>query len=361
MIVSYDDTIMDKAAAAPNRVKFHRQTRGWSQAELASRAKVSRAAVSAIEVGRLVPSVSAALAIATAFGCTVEDLFGRAAEDANPVWASPPSLPASRYWMARVGGRLTAYPAEMAPAGNLPHDGVYRQGAFVHYDPPDPDATLVVASCDPAAGLLASVVARSSGIRLLVIPRSSGEALALLARGAVHAAGVHYATREDPDGNSRAVREAIGPGYRLLRVAGWEEGLAVGNGSTAANAAAAVRGGGRWVGREPGSAAHRCQVELLGSRRPPTRLARDHRGVAEAVRAGWADFGVCHQLAAVEAGVRFLGVREEGFDLCFPLNSQGDRRIDALIRSVRSAAYRRTLGDVPGCETSETGELQSAT
>ena len=38
--------------------------------------------------------------------------------------------------------------------------------------------------------------------------------------------------------------------------------------------------------------------------------------MAEAVRCGWADVGVCHRLACEEAGLRFLGVRREPFDLC---------------------------------------------
>jgi molybdate-binding protein/DNA-binding XRE family transcriptional regulator len=348
---------METAPQTANRVKQHRQVRGWSQAELASRAGVSRAAVSAVEIGRLVPSVAAALGLAAAFGCTVEDLFGRPSGDTAPVWAWPPLQSPCRYWLARVGGRLTAYPVEPAPAG-VPHDGVFRDGAFVPAGPADPDATLVVAACDPAAGLLAAEIARSCGFRLLVVSRPGREALALLGRGAVHAAGVHFSTPDDPDANSRVVREALGAGHRLLRVARWEEGLALGNGVTATTLTGAVQAGRRWVGREPGSAARRCQDELLGSRPSPRRVARDHRGVAEAVRAGWADLGVCHRLVAEEAGVRFLGVRVEGFDLCYPAGGEGDRRIDALVRVVRSAAYRRLLGDVPGYDTSEAGDVR---
>jgi molybdate-binding protein/DNA-binding XRE family transcriptional regulator len=350
---------MDTAPLSSNRVKQHRQARGWSQAELADRAGVSRAAVSAVEVGRLVPSVAAALGLAAAFGCTVEDLFSLPAADTGPVWAWPPPSSPCRYWLARVGGRLTAYPVEPTPAGAVPHDGVFRGGAFVPADADcEPDATLVVASCDPAAGLLAAEIAKSSGVRLLVLPRSSREALSLLRQGAVHAAGVHFATPDEPDGNEKAVRDAMEPGHRLLRVARWQEGLALGHGQKAATVTGAVRGGGRWVGREPGSAARRCQDEVLGDRPPPRRVARDHRGVAEAVRAGWADLGVCHRLAAEEAGVRFLGVRVEGYDLCYPAGGEGDHRLDALVRVVRSAAYRRLLGDVPGCDTSEAGDVR---
>ncbi len=59
-----------------NHVRAFRLERGWSQAELAQRSGISRTAVSAIEIQRLTPSVSAALALAAALECRVEDLFG---------------------------------------------------------------------------------------------------------------------------------------------------------------------------------------------------------------------------------------------------------------------------------------------
>ena len=68
---------------------------------MAERAGISRAAVSAIEVNRLVPSVTAALALAKALGCAVEDLFSfDPYEQAQPEWAWPPTRTPSRYWRA---------------------------------------------------------------------------------------------------------------------------------------------------------------------------------------------------------------------------------------------------------------------
>src|SRR5262245_15548012 len=130
MIVSYYDTIM-ATAFTPNRVKVFRHRHGWSQAELARRAGISRAAVSAIEIDRLVPSVAAALSLAAAFGCTVEDLFGLAPHgQAEPEWAWPPASAPCRYWLAQVGGRVLRYPVEATPAGVVAHDGLFRDGSF---------------------------------------------------------------------------------------------------------------------------------------------------------------------------------------------------------------------------------------
>src|ERR1019366_29698 len=170
-----------------NRVKRFRQQRGWSQEELAQRAGISRAAVSAIEVQRLVPSVAAAIALATTLDCRVEDLFGVASsETAEKCWACLPNYEPCRFWHAEVGGRQVVYPVEASLAGVLPHDGIFQNGRWNLSGDALPEETLVMASCDPVTGLLANEFARSSGFRLLVLQRSSTEALDLLGRGFVH-------------------------------------------------------------------------------------------------------------------------------------------------------------------------------
>jgi putative transcriptional regulator len=60
--------IMTSLLIDANRVKEARQMRGWSQGQLADKADISRIAVNAIEIQRLVPSVAAAMAPAKAFG-----------------------------------------------------------------------------------------------------------------------------------------------------------------------------------------------------------------------------------------------------------------------------------------------------
>ncbi len=112
-----------------------------------------------------------------------------------------------------------------------------------------------------------------------------------------------------------------------------------------------------WIGREPGSGARRCLDQLLQDRPPPRRMARNHRAVAEAVQSGWADAGVCLQLTSVEAGLDFLPVQEEAYDLCFPTALRHDARLKALITVLQSPQYRQLLADLPGYSSAETGEL----
>ena len=344
---------------SPNRVRQFRQRLGWSQARLAAAAGVSRAAVSAIEICRLVPSVAAALALARVLDCTVEDLFGNGEnEPAAETWAWAPKDPC-RFWRARVGHRVLRFPVEATVAGLLPHDGVFQDGVAEIVRDCCPEKTLVLASCDPAAGLLASEYEGASGFRLLPVHRSSRASLELLGQGVVHAAGIHLATTDDDAANARAARTMLGDGFALLRFASWDEGLAVQPGLSARSVNALVRGKLRWIGREAGAGARQCQDEILGQRPAPRRLARDHWGVAEAVRCGWADVGVCLRLVSEQAGLSFLHVRDEAYDLCFPESFSADVRLKKLLELLRSPSLRRLFAALPGYELSRTLESRS--
>jgi molybdate-binding protein/transcriptional regulator with XRE-family HTH domain len=349
-----------------NEVRALRTRLGWSQDELARRSGVSRAGISAIEIGRLVPSTAAALALAAAMGCTVEALFRLPPlEPANWAWGAP-ARPC-RYWRAEVAGRQQLYPVEYSPLGLLPHDGAFHDGACHDHVGIDPMRTLVLASCDPAVGLLAAQLASSAGIRLIVVPRSSRTALQLLDQRLVHAAGVHLARSDESEGNAAAVgphlASAPEQGYQLLRVADWDEGIALAPSLRLGTIRAVVGARLRWVDREPGSGARQCLDEVLGrsTTRPASRswpLAQNHRGVADAIRGSWADAGICLRLTSEEANLSFLSVREEAYEICFPDSLAHDPRLQALCRVVRSTEYRRVLGELPGYDTSRTGELR---
>jgi len=350
---------MANAEQFENDLRDRRTLRGWSQEQLARRSGLSRAGISAIETDRLIPSAAAALALAAALECRVEDLFRlRRPESREPAWAWSPRCEPCRYWKADVGGSMKLYPAEATASGVVRHDGVYLGGSFQGEVEADPEHTLVMACCDPAVGLLAAELARAADVRLIALPRSSRTALSLIGRGLVHVAGVHLTPAEQPGGNAAIVRHELGARYSLLRVARWEEGIAFAPGLRLPSVGVAVDSNLRWVGREDGSGARQCLDAFFGNRRPPRRLASDHRGVAEAVRSGWADAGVCLRLVSEEAGLDFLPVREEIYDLCFPDRWEGDHRIQALLHVVRSPSYRRALGELPGYDSAETGKLQ---
>ena len=353
-----------------NEVRAHRIRRGWSQEELAKRSGLSRAGISAIETGRLVPSTAAALGLASALGCTVEALFrlpGTPPVDDREEWAWAPPSTDWRYWRAEVCGRRYRFPVEVSPLGLLPHDGTARAESSDESCRVDPSRTLVLACCDPAAGLLAAELARQTEVRLIVLRRTSRAGLDLLARGLVHAAGVHLARADQTDGNVGPIRQHLGEepgrreGYQVLRVADWDEGIALRPGLGLSTIKDVVAAKLRWVLRQPGSGAGQCLDELLeGSRGPSRRSPRamDHRGVAEVIRAQSADAGICLRLASEEAGLGFLSVRHEAYEICLPDSVLADGRGRALLQVVRSSAYRRLLADLPGYDAAKTGDLR---
>jgi molybdate-binding protein/DNA-binding XRE family transcriptional regulator len=350
--------MMSDPASPSNRLKDWRSRRGWTQVELARRAGISRAAVSAIEIRRLVPSVAAALKLAACLECTVEELFGTTRPAAENEWAWAPHVPASRYWQAEVAGRVLCFPCEETAAGEMAHDGVASRYGDCSGSENDPSQTLVVAGCDPAAGLLAAEYARQTGRRMIHLCRSSGRALRLLQQRKIHVAGVHLSAAGGRHGNANAVSRELGVPAALLRMAQWEEGVAFVSDQEVASLRSLLQRPLRWIGREPGSGARQCLDQVLRLRKQPTRIATDHRAVAAALRGGWADAGVCVRLVSMEAGLRFLSVRVENYDLSFLKSVESDPRIQALIRVVRSTAYRRLLGELPGYNVSETGDLE---
>jgi molybdate-binding protein/DNA-binding XRE family transcriptional regulator len=341
-----------------NRVKLLRQARGWTQDELAQAAGLSRTGVGAIEAARLVPSVAAAIGLARALGCAVEDLFGPQGTGTGAAFAWLPATYPCRYWTAEIAGQTLLFPVE--DGGSELHDGVARHAEDWPRQQDAARTTLVLATCDPAAGLLAAAYRRLSGFRLLVLSRVSREALALVERGLVHAAGIHLALASSRRGNAELLADRPADcELSLLHVARWEEGLAAQPAARLRSAQAATRSKLRWVGRLPGAGARRCQDELLGARRPPKHVAHDHRGVVEAIRSGWADVGVCLRLAAEEGRLSFLPVGKEAYDLCFRRDQAAEPRLAALIRTIRSAEYRQLLGELPGYQPqNQWGEIE---
>ncbi len=340
-----------------------RQRHGWTQADLAGRSGASRAEISAIETGRLVPSVAVALQVAAALGEPVEVVFSGAGEQTHPDWAWPPAGADPRVWQASVGGRRLLFPVEPTAAGAIPHDGRadHRTLQLLESQPAAPERTLVVAGCDPLVGLLVRELAASHGIRVLPLLRSSARALELLRRGVVHVAGVHYTDTDGHNTNADVVRTTLGSGYRLVHQLRWDAGIAVWPQRRERTPRALLRAGVRWVNREEGSAARRVFDSLLAARRRPhgyDHVVGDHRAVAATVSSGWAEAGLCVRPAAADAQLGFIPLQQEAYELCVAEAQLDDLRVRALLAVLQSSTYRQWLADVPGCDSAHTGDVR---
>jgi len=245
------------AATVGRRVRSRRRAAGLSQEELAGRAGVSRQALGALEAGRHLPRVDAALALATALGTTVEELAVGGAQD-PPVHVLGGALREGQpVRAARVADHTVCVPLPAAADGEVwaVPDAVIGGGRTTLLPGGDLDG-FVMAGCDPALGLLAALAPPRGAGRLLPVVASSAAARVALTTGRVHAAVVHDADPAHPEGADRIHR---------LALARWRTGLAAPDDAPGA-LAAALAGTGPVVQREQGAAAQTAYERALEAR-----------------------------------------------------------------------------------------------
>ena len=223
------------------RVRHLRQSRGLTQAQLAELAGVSRQLVGAVETGRHLPRVDAAVGLARALATSVEELL--AAEPpggAVGVLDDPPDGALVR--LARVGDLRVCLPTVGSGEGWAAADAVVRGGSLELFGTERP--TAVVAGCDPAIGLAAGLVEAAAGPGVLPVATSSALASTTLASGRSHAVIVH--------GPAGALPEAPVP-VRRFKVASWQVGLAAPDDLPAGWVGEALAGRVPVIQREPGA------------------------------------------------------------------------------------------------------------
>jgi putative molybdopterin biosynthesis protein len=349
-----------------NALKRHRDLLGLSQQALADRVGVSRQAIHAIEAGRQVPSTSLGLQLAYALGCTVENLFQVVPLDGLAVRlasASPaPPRPGVRVAVGAVDGRWVAHPLPLD--ASLAADGVVSAlgaGDEALVRPVGHAAELtrnvLVAGCAPLLGALSSRVgARFVDARLTWLAESSRRALDLLSAGLVHVAGLHLFDPCTGQDNVSVVREAF-PGRRMLviNLTRWRQGFVVAGGNPLGirTAADLLRPGIRMARREEGAGAHKLVGRLLAAegaedRQPEGPFASGHADVARLVRCGAADVGVAIEGVAVPAGLDFVPLAEERFDLVLPAAQADTAPVCRLLEALDDPGFRADIAHLPG-------------
>ncbi len=356
-------------------LRQRRLSRGLAQGDLCALAGLSRQTLSGLEHGRGVPSTTAALKLARALECRVEDLFSLGDEDslaADLAGALVPDLdllrgvgrgtmhspgPGARVALAQVGGRWVAHPlADDRPADALLSAPRGRRARALPLRSLESlRGSLLVLGCDPALGLLAARVAEDHPrARLTWLHAASEAALAALARGEAHLAGIHLRDERSGEYNAPFARAAL-PGCAVVGLSRWELGFVVarGNPRGVRSAHDLGRRDVRIVNREPGAGARKLLDALLRKARVRKVRgyelhARGHHAVAQAVALGAADAGIATRGAADSFGLRFLPLSEERFDLVFPAGADDDERVGRLLESLRSRGFQRELGALKG-------------
>jgi putative molybdopterin biosynthesis protein len=372
-------------------LRERRLDRGWTQERLGREAGITRQSYAAIEAGRSVPSTEVALRLARALGATVEELFPLPDESPLPLRARDPGLPhpvpfgqgGSRVRLARVSGRLTAFP--LLPGGihaEVPADGVtvdpgeggeLGPGEVLVEPLPGPRADgrpppdLVVAGCDPAFGLVAEHLRRREGVEVLWLPAGSRAALEALARGVVHVAGVHL---QDPGSgayNEPWIRRLVPFPVARIGFAEWEQALlaALGNPLGLGSVGDLVRPRLRLVNREPGSGSRALLERCLREAGVPPEgvagfgetAARGHAEVAAAISAGTADAGVAIRAVAGALGLHAIPLTREPYELVVPEALMDARPVEALVRALRTPTLRRQVEAMGGYDAAPMGRV----
>ncbi len=351
-----------------SHVREFRTRAGFTQSFLADRVGVSRQALSAIEGGRHCPSAALSLRLARALGCTVEDLFTLRGDTIHARAISPLSR-GQRVIISRIDDSTVAHALE--------EHSQAADGIVVHAGSPDTtveitlvgdrqlaEERLIVSGCAPPLGAAVERLTQMGpSVRGRWLRRDSSSSLEQLRHGAVHMAGIHLESKDNPGFHARAAAEAIpDDDMALVTLVSWRQGLVVAPGNPLALDASPslAQPGLRFAERPAGAGAQRLLTRTLASvgtdRRTTSHVVESHDAVADLIRWGAADVGVATEAAALAKGLDFVPLSEERFDLVVRADRLNDPRVGRFIDTLGTKAFKDDVGRVPGYDASASGE-----
>jgi DNA-binding XRE family transcriptional regulator len=329
-------------SSVPSRLRSLREAAGLTQGELAVRAGVSRQMVGAVEVGRHLPRVDAALALSAALGVDVQELFGSPPEAVDVVSGSIPreGVAVRLGW---VGDRMVSAPARVGADGWDVADGVMESGQVIQLADTRPG--VVVAGCEPGLETVEHLL-RQGGRGGLAVATSSAVALAALDGGRVHAAVVH-----GPDGGlSRPPA-----GVARFHLTAWRVGLSIPSGIDSSWWSHLLAGEVQVVQREEGAAVQQTFERAVGG--PTVVTGPRVTGHVMAARHGAAAGlpAVTIEPAARSAGTGFHPLDRHVAELWVDDRWLADRGVEDLLDLIGSSGFRRRLESVGGYELGDIG------
>lgn len=375
-----------------NRLKVLRTQRGFSQAELAGRAGITRQAVSSIESNLYLPTTVVALQLARVLGCRVEDLFSLVPSEDTIEGTLIGHLSAQaktrrhpiRVKVSTVGKRSIVRP--VSDLGEQLSFAVPADGYLVDPVSKVPPNTvrvrlsrdreaiqqeISVAGCDPAIFLLGEHLRRQKDQASVVgWTMGSMAALRALQRGEVHVAGMHLFDSERGESNVPFLRKSLkGSDYEVVTFATWEEGLLVqpGNPLSIRTAADLAEPTVTLVNREAGSGARLLlDQQLRRSRVQPAQvrgydcIALTHFDVARAIAEGRADTGIGIRSAAQHFDLDFVPLQAARYDLVVrKAYLKSHPTLTRLFETLVSRTFRNEIEALGGYDTSETGKVHA--
>ena len=211
---------------------------------------------------------------------------------------------------------------------------------------------------------------RESGSGLASLPEGSESGLRRLARGEVVAAAIHLHRIESDDEAANADAVAAAPGLHdavVIAFARREQGLLVapGNPLGLSDIASAATSRARIALRPNGAGAQLLLLallaraglafEALNAVKPPCPTGPD---IAQAVRIQRADCGIATRGVALAAGLDFVPLTWERFDLALRQRDYFMPGPQALFGFLRTEAFRARAGELGGFDVSESGSVR---
>ncbi len=372
-----------------NDLKSVRTLKGWSQGELASRAGITRQAISSIESNLYLPTTAVALRLASVLACRVEDLFrlshGEDIIEGTLVGAVRSSEMAApiRVKVSTVGKKTVVRPVsglgEMlsftVSADGFLVDGGQRSGGAVRVrlsrERRAIEQEISVAGCDPAIFLAGEHLRRQKDLTSVVgWSMGSMAALHALQQREVHVAGLHLLDPSTGESNLPFLRRALkGSGYEVVTFATWEEGFLVrpGNPKSIRSVADLADPTVGLVNREEGAGARllldqrlraagieSAQIKGYGT------SVRSHFEVARAIAGHHADVGIGIRSAAQLFGLDFVPLQSARYDLVVPkAYLKTHPTLANLFETIVSRPFRNEIEAIGGYDTKDTGKMHS--
>lgn len=225
-------------------------------------------------------------------------------------------------------------------------------------------AAVIAGSHDP----LLEWAVQASGCGLALLFGGSLDGLSRFARGEAVAAGLHVPDPEGGEDNVASVRSAeLGREPVLIEWAHRRQGLmlAPGNPLGITGLPDIQRRQARLIDRQPG-AGSRLRLDRLLAEQDMTRErlvvvdepAVNENDVAREVHAGHADTGLGIEAAAREAGLDFLPLADERFDLVVGRRDYFEPPFQALLALTRTARFAERARTLGGYDLASTGTVR---
>ena len=374
-----------------NQLRTVRIAQGLSQGQLASKAGITRQAISAIESNLYLPTTAVALRLASVLACRVEDLFSLAPSDdvIEGYYVGPPphseaARPGTRVKVTMIGRKIVVRPvigvgdvlSYTVPADGYLVDVTGRRSdtkarVRLSRDRDAVEQEISVAGCDPAIFLAGEHLRRRKD-HTSVIGWTMGSTAALhaLERGEVHIAGLHLFDPVSGESNLHFLKRSLkSTAYNVVTFATWEEGFLVrrGNPKGIHAAASLADPGVTLINREEGSGARLLLDQRLRTAGLDSTLIAgyetvvwSHFEVARAIAGRQADVGIGIRSAAQLFGLDFVPLQCARYDLVVPVAYlKSHPTLAHLFETLASRSFRNEIEALGGYDTRDTGKLHS--